>query len=152
MHLEKLFPLAEFPSTPKFGVLLRIRSFSQKHSEFTPKFGVYRLWHWFCFLNGSKSLSGSWDMTKWRLFEEICLRQAFLVPKSYVENFFRIIHQPQPLWASLVLLQPCSWLTNLSMDSGLLEDNYMDFTRDFWMPAVELTSHSWYSDWQCHSL
>ena len=56
----------EFLVTPKFGVLLRIRSNWAKHSEFTPKFGAPRLGHHFCSLNGWKILSRGWDMTKWR--------------------------------------------------------------------------------------
>ena len=35
---------AEVPPTPNFGVLLQIWSKTQKHYEFTPKFGAFGLW------------------------------------------------------------------------------------------------------------
>ena len=75
---------AEFLVTPKFGVLLRIRSNWAKHSEFTPKFGAPRLGHHFCSLNGWKILSRSWDMTKSR-----CLQKTL----SARTNFLQIVVQ-----------------------------------------------------------
>ena len=72
---------AEFLVTPKFGVLLRIRSNWAKHSEFTPKFGAPRLGHHFCSLNGWKILSRSWDMTKWR-----CLQKTLSARTNFVQN------------------------------------------------------------------
>ena len=75
---------SEFLVTPKFGVLLRIRSNWAKHSEFTPKFGAPRLGHHFCSLNGWKILSRSWDMTKSR-----CLQKTL----SARTNFLQIVFQ-----------------------------------------------------------
>ena len=72
---------AEFFVTPKFGVLLRIRSNWAKHSEFTPKFGAPRLGHHLCSLNGWKILSRSWDMSKWR-----CLQKTLPSRTNFVQN------------------------------------------------------------------
>ena len=73
----KIWP--EFLVTPKFGVLLRIRSNWAKNSEFAPKFGAPRLGQQFCSLNGWKILSRSWDMTKWR-----CLQKTLSARTNFV--------------------------------------------------------------------
>ena len=69
---------SEFLVTPKFGVLLRIRSNWAKLSEFAPKFGAPRLGHQFCSLNGWKILSRSWDMTKWRCLQKTLSARTIL--------------------------------------------------------------------------
>ena len=88
-----------------------------------------------CFLNGSKSFSGTRDMTKLKLFEEICLWQAFLVQKSYVENI-------SESYISLILFEVAPTMVLAFQhelgygDSGLLEDRYIYPYMDFWMLAV----------------
>ena len=54
---------SEFIVTPKIWLLLQIRSFWAKPSEFTLKFAAPRLGHHFYYLKGWKILSRSWDMT-----------------------------------------------------------------------------------------
>ena len=72
---------SEFLVTPKFGVLLRIRSNWAKHSEFTPQFRAPRPKHHFCSLNGWKIFSRSWDTTKWR-----CLQKTLSARTNFVQN------------------------------------------------------------------
>ena len=76
----------EFLVTPKFRVLLRIRSNWAKHSEFTPKFGAPRLGQHFCSLNGLKILSRSWDMTKWRYLQKTLSARTNFV-QNVVQNY-----------------------------------------------------------------
>ena len=68
----------------------KLRSFASNSEHYTTKtlkFGAFRLCHWFCFLNGWKSLSGCWYMTKWRYFWEICLWQAFCFRNHTLRTF-----------------------------------------------------------------
>ena len=86
----------EFLVTPKFGVLLRIWSNWEKHSEFTPKFGAPRLGHHFCSLNGWKIFSRSLDMTKSR-----CLQKTL----SARTNFLQIVVQNYKIQPSIFRLK-----------------------------------------------
>ena len=96
----------------------------QEHSEFTHKFGAFMLWHWFCFLYEWKSLSGSWYMTKWRLFGEICLWQAFWFRNHTLRTFLE-------LYKSLIL-----FFNRISSSLNVLHPGILDvFARHcLWVP------------------
>ena len=59
---------AEFLSTPKCRLLLRIRSNWAKPSKINSIWAP-RLWDHFCSLNGWKILSRSWNVTKWKCLQ-----------------------------------------------------------------------------------
>ena len=84
----------EFLLTPKFRVLLQIRSNWAKHFEFAPKFEAPRLGHQFCSLNGWKILSRSWDMTKWRCLQKTMSARTNFVTKCGLKLKMTLFYRP----------------------------------------------------------
>ena len=105
---------------------MRIKT--QKHSAFTSKFRAFRLCHWFFFLRVWKGFSGSWYMTKGRLFGEIWLWQAFLFINHILRTFFKLYKILIIFWKhfSMDLKQISEWI------SELISLQIFDFWTDFW--------------------
>ena len=71
MFLKYTFNVSDHSFHPLWNMEFysKFRVFHIKENlKFAPKSGSSRLLHCFCFLNGSKKLSGSWYITKWRLY------------------------------------------------------------------------------------
>ena len=65
----------EFLVTPKFWVLLRIRSYWAKHSELTPILGAPRLGHQLCFWMVEKSCLGAEISPNEDVCKTLCLQE-----------------------------------------------------------------------------